>query len=138
MPLIGEQGSGEERKPVPSGQDELEAMKVSRGRKAQTPFLENTSLQGKAKGLGQDLLAKAKPWLLKRKKMQAMEMLTKPHHHRGLCLENSRKEVKRFSQDIQQGALERNIARPKWLPREEGWDHMVQGIPVVFAVRYCT
>lgn len=123
---------------MPSGQDKLEAMKVSRGRKAQTPFLENTSLQGKAKGLGQDLLAKAKPWLLKRKKMQAMEMLTKPHHHRGLCLENSRKEVKRFSQDIPQGALERNIARPKWLPREEGWDHMVQGTPVVFAVRDCT
>lgn len=123
---------------MPSGQDELEAMKVSRGRKAQTPFLENTSLQGKAKGLGQDLLAKAKPWLLKRKKMQAMEMLTKPHHHRGLCLENSRKEVKWFSQDIQQGALERNITRSKWLPREEGWDHMVQGTPVVFAVRDCT
>ncbi|XP_032774454.1 protein Tex24-like [Rattus rattus] len=115
----------------PRGNTFLQSKKIK-------PYSRESVWIGKAKGLGQDLLAKAKPWLLKRKKMQAMEMLTKPHHHRGLCLENSRKEVKRFSQDIPQGALERNIARPKWLPREEGWDHMVQGTPVVFAVRDCT
>ncbi|XP_028624097.1 protein Tex24-like [Grammomys surdaster] len=136
--LVGEQESGKELKSVPSGSDELKTTKTtknSKGKKTQTQFLESTSRQGKEKVMGQNLLEEAKPGLLKRKKMQAMEMMAKPHRDRGLRLENSREEVQFFIQDVKQGALERNIIRPKRWPKEEGWDHRVQGTPVVFAVR---
>nr|XP_034376413.1 protein Tex24-like [Arvicanthis niloticus] len=133
--LVGEQESREELKSVLSGSHKLKAKKDSKGKKTQTQFLENTSWQGKEKVMGHNVLEEAKPGLLKRKKMQAMEMLAKPHCDRELCLENSREEVQFFFQDVKQRALERNIIRPKRWPREEGWDHTVQGTPVVLAVR---
>ncbi|XP_052018614.1 protein Tex24-like [Apodemus sylvaticus] len=133
--LVGEQRAGEEPKPVPSDRDEAEAVKASKGRKTQTQLLENVFLQGKAKVMGQNLLAEAKSQLLKRKRMQAVEMLAKTHHHRGFCIANSREDGQLSSQDIKQGALERNTMKPRWWPRVEAWDHMVQGTPVVLAVR---
>lgn len=133
--LVREQESGKEPKPVPSGQDELKAKKAAKGKKAQTQFLEITPLQGKEKVMGQNLQAEAKPQLLKRKRMQAMEMLPEPHHDRGLRLEDSRKEVKLSPRDIKQGALETNLMRPERWPRVEVWNHMVEGSPVVLAPR---
>lgn len=125
--LVGEQGPGEGRKPVPSGQEGLKATKASKGKKAQTQLLEITSLQ-----------AEAKIELVKRKRMQVMEMSTKPHNDRGLCLEKavlSGEEVQLSPRDIHQGAPERNNIKPKSWPRAEGWDHMVQGTSVVLTVR---
>ncbi|XP_036022812.1 protein Tex24-like [Onychomys torridus] len=129
---VREEAPGEELKRASSGQAKLEVMKVSKEREAQPQFLwENSFLKGQARVLDQDLLAEAKPQLLHRRKMQALEVLAKSHD-KEFCVVNT---IQLSFQDSKLGATGRNIGRHKWQPWGEGWDFTVQGTPVVLAVR---
>uniref|UniRef100_A0A8C6G4W2 Uncharacterized protein n=1 Tax=Mus spicilegus TaxID=10103 RepID=A0A8C6G4W2_MUSSI len=97
------------------------------GKKAQCQLLEITSLETEA----------SLEVLKRRRRMQAMEMSTKPQD-RGLGREKavflSREKVKPSSHDMHQSPPERSI-KPKSRPKAEDWDHSVQGTPVVLTVR---
>lgn len=128
-PSVREERPGEKLKPAPSGQDKLEDTKASKEREAQPQFLrENTFLEGPSRILDQNLLAEAKPQLLNRRKMQALEM-TKSHE-KEFWVVDTRRRIQLSFQDSKQGASGRNIVRH---PRKEGWDPIIQGTPVVLA-----
>ncbi|XP_021074352.1 protein Tex24-like [Mus pahari] len=97
-------------------------------KKAHTQLLEITSLQ-----------AETKLELLKRRRMQLMEMSAKAHHDRGLCVENavflSGENIQLCAQEIHQGVPERNNLKPKSRTKAEVWDHTVQGTSLVLTAR---
>lgn len=132
-PSVREEWPGEKLKPVSSGQDKLEDTKASREREAQPQFpQENTFLEGPSRVLDKNLRAEAKPQLLNRRKMQALEMAKS---HEEFWVVNTRRKIQLSFQGIKQGASGRNIVRRKCQPREEVWDPTIQGTPVALASR---
>ncbi|XP_051025427.1 protein Tex24-like [Acomys russatus] len=131
----GEQEAGEEHnKSVPSGQGKLEDKNVFKASESQYFFWKNTFLHGNINALDQNLRVEAKPQLLHRRKMQALEM-PQSHQDREVSVAHTREKVQLSPYNLKHGASRENIKKHKRQAREEGWDPAIEGTPVVLAAR---